>query len=105
MNPLIRNYHELLEQIGPEPEIRAGDDFAGQVLARLESRLQKQHRPGGFVRAHANQILLAVTVLVNLVSIGIGLRSIRVPSPDVKAETTVIYFIDTSDSQLYNHFK
>lgn len=108
MNSFGKDYLEIIDSMEPQLPIRTSVDFAGQALKRLEKRLHSGSHLKGYIRSHANPILFIMVFIINLLSVGIGLRSALQDSflkSTGTSETTRIYIIDPSAYQLYNYCK
>jgi|GEM_PF-4660494 hypothetical protein len=88
--------------------ISPGDAFPEQVLRRWAERSESRSIVPGFLTANRNLLFLALVILLNSVSIGVGLHEVvsgRQAEKSSEPPAARVYYLDPSPSQLYTHIK
>lgn len=98
----------LIDTPGSMERIRAGDQFVETVMQRYECRRKERYHLNRMIGEHAGAFLLGLAILINLISIGVGLHSLQHPNTVSTRQITSgtsVYFLDVSTYHVSNYIQ
>jgi len=107
MSSLDQEIMSIIEMKSGQPGLDAGESFLDRVMLRLNQHPPRQRLVSGYIRNHPVVVLLVLLFAINLVSIGLGVRSYLSEKDrrmNLESEE-MVYFVDPGQYQVYTHNK
>ena len=107
MNQPDQEILNIIEMKASQSRVDPGEDFLDGVMLRLNQHPPKQQLISGYIHNHATAILLVLLLAINVVSIGLGVRS-YFSEKDIamrQESEEMVYFVDPGQYQVYTHNK
>ena len=107
MSSLDQEIMSIIEMKSGQPRLDAGESFLDRVILRLNQHPPRQRLVSGYIRNHPIVVLLVLLFAINLVSIGLGVRSYLFGKDAVANQENMemVYFVDPGQYQVYTQIK